>query len=117
MVASVSRLPEQPVALARLMIARPDDHDDCDLIAACEVLATFGDAIDVQRADLLKASIIMRAVAEMNREAKERAFWADLLAAECAAQVAEDQRLQDEARLVAGLTAFVVLFSLILITL
>jgi hypothetical protein len=63
-------LPERPVARARLMIARPDQHEDVELLAACELLATFGDPVDVERADLLKASIVARAVADLNKQAQ-----------------------------------------------
>lgn len=80
MTGAIVILPERPVARARLMIARPDQHDDGELLAACELLATFGDPVDVQRADLLKASIVARAVADLNQQAQAQALYAHLAA-------------------------------------
>lgn len=72
MSAQVIRFPQMSVADARLIIARPDMHEEGAVLDACEILELHGDWIDYERAKYLKDAMIRDAIDEINRKGRRR---------------------------------------------
>lgn len=72
MSAQVIRFPSMSVAEARQVIANPHIHCDASVLDACEVLQTYGDWMDHERAKALHAAIVRDAIADLNRKGRIR---------------------------------------------
>lgn len=78
MSAQVIRFPSITVAEARQIIANPDMHCEASVLDACELLQTYGDWMDHERAKALHAAIVRDAIADLNRKGRIRRWLGDL---------------------------------------
>lgn len=76
MSAQVIRFPSMSVAEARQIIANPDMHCEASVLDACEILQTYGDWMDHERANSLHAAIVRDAIADLNRKGRIRLWLA-----------------------------------------